>query len=91
MNTRELIEQLSAVGVRCLDLESVTSVKTAADTLRQAVAVLDATAGVMECAGRLSDLHQIVARSEALKLAVDDAETALDTTRHFIEELQGEA
>jgi len=88
MDTRTLVEQIAAVAVRCLELESVTSVRTAADTLRQAVTVLDATASVMECAGRLSNMHQIVTRSETLKTAVADAETALQTTEHFLEEMK---
>ena len=91
MSTRKLVEQLTSVGVRCLELESITSVRTAADTLRQAVTVLDATAAVMECAGRLSDLEQLGAKSDDLRAAVDEAETALHSTEHYLAELQSEA
>lgn len=90
MSTKELIEQLATVGTRCLAMESVTSVKTATDNFRHALAVLDATVNVMECASRLTDLDQIVVRSEALRNATSEAETCLRTTEHYLEQVKGE-
>lgn len=91
MNTKDLIEKLSTVGVRCLAMESITSVKTAADNFRQALAVLDSTVAVMESAGRLSDLDNIIARADALKSATVEAETTLHTTEHYLEQIKSEA
>lgn len=84
MTTKELIEQLANAATRCLAMESVTSVKTAGDNFRHALAVLDATVAVMECASRLTDLDNIVARSETLRLATDEAETCLRSTEHYL-------
>lgn len=89
MSTIELIENLASVGVRCLAMESVTSVRTAADNYRHALAVLDATVAVMECATRLTDLDRIVPRSEALRSAIAEAETALQSTEHYLEQVNG--
>lgn len=85
--TKQLIEQLATAGTRCLAMESVTSVKTAADNFRHALAVLDATVNVMECASRLTDLENIVARSWDLKSAITEAETCLRTTEHYLEQI----
>lgn len=88
--TKDLVEKLAATAVRCLEMESVTSVRMAADTLRSGLAVIDATVCVMECAGRLSDLRLITGRAEELREAFEDAETALASTEHYLETLQGE-
>jgi hypothetical protein len=90
MNTKELIEQLAATGSRCLAMESVTAVKTAADNFRQALAVLDSTAAVMECASKFGELDRLVQHSEALKAATEAAHTTLSSTQHYLEHMKGQ-
>ena len=85
MNTAELVQQLADIGVKCLDAESLTGVKSAAENYRRATEVLEATVAVMECAGKLSELPQLHGKSESLKNLTETAEVALTTSKHYLE------
>jgi hypothetical protein len=85
MNTSDLVQQLAEIGVKCLNAESLTGVKTAAENYRKATELLEATVIVMESAGKLSELPTLHAKTEALKNLTETAEVTLTTSKHYLE------